>query len=61
MATSIILLIFLLVLGIGIVIGTILYVSKNMKDFWAMASWRTFAYIVFAFIILLCILEVLLI
>ena len=55
MAGAIILLVFLFVLGIGI--AGILYVSKSIRNFWVMAGWGMFAYIVFAFLTLLCILE----
>ena len=53
MATSIVLLVFLLVLGIGI--STILYVcrgamptTKEVHNFWVMAGWGLFAYLIFA-------------
>ena len=60
MTSVIALLVFLLVLGIGISI--ILYVSKRentntIRHFSTMASWGLFAYIAFAFITLLCILD----
>lgn len=53
--TEILLLIFLLVLGIGI--GIILYVCRNRDNFNEMAGWSLGAYLFFAFIILLAIVD----
>jgi hypothetical protein len=50
-----VLLIFLFVLSIGI--STILYVSKNSTEFNLMSGWGLFAFIVFAFITLACIVD----
>lgn len=59
--SAIILLVFLLVLSFGI--STILYVSKRentntIRHFNLMAGWGLFVYIAFAFVTLLCIIDV---
>ena len=55
MAAEILLLVFLLVLAMGL--GIILYVSKNRTHFNQMSGWALFAYLFFAFITLLTIVD----
>ena len=57
MASAIMLLIFLFVLGTGL--GTILYVSKNSRNFNLMAGWSLFFYLILAIATLECIVDVL--
>ena len=53
MTVSILLLVFLFVLAVGI--GIILYISKNTTHFNLMTGWSLFTYLLFALIILICI------
>lgn len=57
MTAAILLLVFLFVLGIGI--SSILYVCRKTREFTLMAGWALFAYICFAFVILISLLGVL--